>query len=89
MLCAISIIAAVFPVVPAALAAWVAKANKCALHEGFINPCVMFGVDIGGLLYAMGVSMWLLFLSVPVGALGLLAGIVWFIIACFRKEQHG
>lgn len=83
----LSILAAVFPAIPTLVAALIAKANNCVLHEGFKNPCVVLGLDIGDVLYPMGVSMWFLFLSVPVGALGLLISVIWFAIAFFRKEQ--
>lgn len=81
----LSILVAIFPAVPTLVAALIAKANNCVLHEGFKNPCVVFGLDIGDILYPMGVSMWLLILSVPIGALGLLVSIIWFGIALLRK----
>lgn len=82
----LSILVAIFPAIPTLVAVLIAKANNCTLHEGFRNPCLVLGVDIGQLLYPMGVSMWLVILSVPVGLLGLLVSVVWFVIAFFKKE---
>ncbi|WP_299042792.1 hypothetical protein [uncultured Tateyamaria sp.] len=61
------------PLVSAAIAGTVAHAYDCTLHEGFVTPCVIGGVDWGGTLYAMGVMGWLLLITVPAGAVILLA----------------
>lgn len=43
--------------------------HNCTLHEGFVNPCVVHGMDWGDLLYGAFVSMWLFLLTGPVAAL--------------------
>lgn len=30
------------------------KAAGCTVHEGFANPCIVFGVDLGEPLYTLG-----------------------------------
>ena len=84
----LSILVAIFPAIPTLVAALIANANNCTLHEGFSNPCVVLGVDIGQILYPMGVSFWLVILSAPLGALGLVVSVVWFVIALIKKEEH-
>ena len=46
-----------------------ASINGCTLHEGFSNPCVVFGVDWGDRLYAWGVMGWMAIVTVPVAFL--------------------
>jgi hypothetical protein len=58
------------------LASW----GGCTLHEGFVNPCIILGQDIGQTLYAMGVSGWFMLVTIPFGLIGLLLGLVWLII---------
>ncbi len=67
-------VVAFLPVVSVLIAGGIATLGGCELNEGFVNPCVFFGVDLGGLLYGMGVMGWFMLLSLPMGAL---AGAVW------------
>ena len=53
----LGIIAACFA--PSVMASWTATAHGCTLHEGFVNPCVVDGKDIGQDLYVSFTSMWL------------------------------
>lgn len=41
------------PLASVALAGLIADLNRCGLHEGFVQPCIVLGTDIGGLLYNM------------------------------------
>lgn len=59
------------PVVSMLLAVSIADANGCKLNEADAHPCLVAGVDIGGLLYDMFVLAWLGLLTVPLGVLGL------------------
>jgi hypothetical protein len=83
----ISILIAVLPLIPTLVAGMIAKANHCVLHEGSPNPCVLLGIDIGSLLYVMGISFWLFFLTAPAGAIGLLVSLVWLAFALVRAKQ--
>ena len=69
------------PFLSVMVAGTIADRFGCTLHEGFVNPCVINGVDYGETLYSMGVMGWLFFLSVPL-AVGLLAVyiVVWLVI---------
>ncbi|MCC5985766.1 MAG: hypothetical protein JJU42_15530 [Rhodobacteraceae bacterium] len=60
---------ALLPVISVLIAGGIATLGGCELNEGFVNPCVFFGVDLGGLLYGMGVMGWFMLLSLPMGAL--------------------
>lgn len=62
----------VLPLLSVAVAGFIADLNGCGLHEGFVQPCVMFGKDIGGLLYNMVAIGWLMLISLFFFAGGLL-----------------
>lgn len=68
------------PVISVAIAGMIAEANGCQLHEGFVNPCIVGGVDWGGTLYALGVMGWLMLATLPLGALALAAWVVAAIV---------
>jgi hypothetical protein len=46
------------PILVSMSAGMVANAFDCTLHEGFVNPCVIGGVDYGETLYSLGVMGW-------------------------------
>ncbi len=54
------------PLLLALTAGAFASINGCTLHEGFVNPCVVMGIDFGERLYAMGVMAWITLVSLPV-----------------------
>jgi hypothetical protein len=55
----------VLPLLIALLAGAIANLAKCELDEGSVHPCVIAGRDVGKLLYAMGVSGWFTFMTMP------------------------
>lgn len=69
-------------------AAWIAERHGCVLHEGFVNPCVVNGKDIGETLYAMGVMGWLMLATLPIAALLVLAWIAIEIIIAIRRRRR-
>lgn len=66
------VIIGIAPLASVALAGLIAKWNSCALHEGFVQPCIVLGTDIGGALYTMAVMGWLMLISLMFLAGGLL-----------------
>jgi hypothetical protein len=68
------------PLVPTLIAVAVATLNGCELHEGFPNPCAVCGVEVGGLLYAMGLCFWMAMLTLPLGLLLFAGCTVWFAV---------
>lgn len=66
----------VLPLVSVAIAGLIADLNGCGLHEGFVQPCIMLGADIGGLLYNMVAFGWLMLISLFFFAGGLLGLLV-------------
>lgn len=80
---------ALAPVGSVLLTAALAKACGCRVDEGSAHPCKCCGVDIGGLLYAGGVTGWLALVTLPLGGLAaalwtfavLASGFAWLFAA--------
>lgn len=72
------LIFAAAPMIAVFIAEAIANANDCTLHEGFVNPCVVAGVDLGSLLYALGMAGWAMFFTLPAALFFL---VVWCIAA--------
>ena len=53
------------PLISLLLAMMIALPFDCRLDEGSVHPCVIFGLDFGGLLYAMAVSGWFAMFTIP------------------------
>ncbi len=72
----IIVLIAIAPVLSVMTAGLIANLNGCALDEGSVHPCFIFGADFGGTLYFMGVMGWFGLVTLPLGGLALL---VWFV----------
>jgi len=64
----------------------VAEANGCVVNEGGVHPCLVLGLDIGGLLYFTGVMGWFMLVTIPLGG-G--ASIVWLVILIIHRIAWG
>lgn len=86
VLLALILAVALAPLISVMIAGWIAEANGCVLHEGFVNPCLVNGTDMGETLYAMGVMGWLMLASLPLGAMAILA---WLAILVIHRILWG
>ncbi|MGE0629684.1 MAG: hypothetical protein AB7O43_17905 [Hyphomicrobiaceae bacterium] len=77
----IALIICTVPMLSVIVAGTIASANGCTLHEGFENPCVVMGRDIGNTLYSMGVMGWLMLATLPIAA-GLI--VLWVVVEIVR-----
>ena len=84
----ISVILAVAPMVPTLIAGAIADSNDCKLHEGFSNPCIVLGSDIGELLYGMGMMFWFALATVPLGIMAGIVCIVWLLIVLYKGKNN-
>ena len=75
------------PVISVAVAGSIASWNGCTLHEGFANPCVVNGEDIGKTLYAMGMMGWFMLATIPLGALAFVIWTVGWLIWSNRRRR--
>lgn len=49
-----------------------AQRHGCTVHEGYVTPCLVDGVDYGDQLYAAFVSGWLLLFTLPISLISAL-----------------
>lgn len=70
-------IAGAAPIISVIAAGFVAGSLGCTLDEGSIHPCVVAGIDLGAVLYAMGVAGWLMLAT---GPLLIILILIWMII---------
>lgn len=75
------------PLLGVLIASWVAGANGCRLDEAGSYPCVVAGVDVGGLLSTLFALGWLMLVTLPVGALLAVVGVVFWLIHLTRRGQ--
>ena len=74
----------VAPILSVLIASAIATATGSKLDEGSSHPCIIFGVDIGELLYAMGVAGWFVFVTFPTGLLAIATVII---VRGFRRRK--
>jgi len=80
LLFVVSLIFGLAPAISVAIAGTIASMHGCELHEGFVNPCVVGGVDVGETLYAMGVMGWFALITLPLGAVGVAAALIFAVV---------
>ncbi|GHA23265.1 hypothetical protein GCM10007989_18430 [Devosia pacifica] len=82
------IIFATLPLIGVFVAEWLAGAagHDCRLDEAGIYPCEYFGINVGGLLGALFAMGWLALVTLPLGAVALVAWIV--IMFVHRHSWH-
>lgn len=57
----------VCPMIPVVICGVIAAGCGCHVDEGSVHPCIVFGRDIGHLLYTMGVMGWFGLITFPTG----------------------
>ncbi|MCF4096943.1 hypothetical protein [Maritalea mediterranea] len=67
------------PVLLTLSAGMIAEAHGCTLHEGYVNPCIIWGADRGDTLYEMGLMFWFSYFTVP---FAVTAFFIWLIAFC-------
>ena len=85
---ALILLVALAPLISVMIAGSIAETNGCTLHEGFVNPCMVNGTDMGETLYAMGVMGWFMLATIPLGAMALLAWLVILIIHLIVRRRR-
>ena len=85
LLCGISILIVVLPLIPTMLAVFIGKLFGCVVNEGGGIPCVVLGLDVGNMLSFMGAMFLISLFILPLSILGLLIGIPWLIFNLITK----
>jgi hypothetical protein len=82
------VLVAAAPLLIALGAGTYAASHGCVLHEGFVNPCIVGGRDVGKALYTLGVLGWFGIATIPLGVIALLTLIVvWIAVAVVRQVR--
>ena len=74
-----SVIIGFFPFISALLAHSIAGLKGVGISEANPQPCYVLGVDIGDLLYAMTMMIWLIMATIPLMFIGLIASGIWYL----------
>lgn len=82
------VLAAAAPIISVVIAGAIANANGCRLDEGSMHPCVVAGSDRGEMLYTMFVLGWLMFLTLPAGALAFLVWLGALMFHLFARKRR-
>lgn len=62
----------------------IASATGSRLDEAGVHPCMIHGVDFGGVLSTLFVSGWFMFLTIPSGFLAIL---IFTAVLLFRRHR--
>lgn len=68
------------------LAAGIALGNDGKLHEGFANPCILAGVDVGEALYTMVLFSWFGLITIPVAGVTASVFLVWLVVVAIASK---
>lgn len=75
------------PLIGLALVAALSALTGCRVHAGAPVPCVIAGVDLGGMLYSLGVGGWAFFLTAPAALAGIALALVLAVMALLRRAR--
>lgn len=85
---AVILLLAGWPLLSLLIADGIATWKGCTLHEGFVNPCIVNGRDVGATLYSMAMMAWFLIATIPLGLVGLvLWTLIWFFWGKWRQNR--
>jgi hypothetical protein len=81
------VLIALAPLLSLLAASVIASAGDCVLNEGDVHPCIVAGLDVGGVLSFLFVSGWLAMATLPLGAVALLIWLVAAIVLYVRSRR--
>lgn len=76
----ISVVIGPIPLLIALLGAGIAKMIGGTLDAAKVENCIVFGVDIGNVLYTMFMMHWLMIFTGGFAVLGLMASGIWALV---------
>lgn len=85
---ALCLLIGIAPILSAFVASGIAEVTGCNVNEGGSNPCLIFGIDWGGLLNIMFVSFWFFFFTFPLAVVGVLGLVIMGILQLFRAFRR-
>jgi hypothetical protein len=78
---------ALSPIAVTYTAGLIALLLGCDLNEAAVHSCLLLGVNIGPLLYAMGLAVWFVSLTVMAGLLALVVLVIIFIVRTVKARR--
>jgi len=66
----------------------IAYAFGCPVNEGFVQPCMVFGFDIGESIYSAGALGWYGLLTLPLGLVVLVVYILVALVSTLKKRKR-
>ena len=78
---------ALSPIAVTYTAGLIALLLGCDLNEASVHACPLLGVNIGPLLYAMGLAVWFVSLTVMAGLLALVVLVIVFIVRTVKARR--
>ncbi|MCA2016744.1 hypothetical protein LDJ79_11525 [Vibrio tritonius] len=83
-----SLFFSVLPLISVMVAGAIANVKHCLLDEGAVNPCIIFGVDVGDILYSMLVFGWLMLVSLPLGSVLTIISVAWLLFVMIQNYYY-
>ena len=77
-----------FPLLTLLSAVLFASAFGCQLDEGSIHPCIVLGLDSGGLLYPMAVGGWFVMFTIPLAGSALIVWLIVLVVLLFTRRHR-
>lgn len=74
------------PMIPVGMASFIAKWNGCSLSEGSPSTCLVWGFDLGRVLYEMGVLGWFGLVSIPLAVVLFVAWVITSAALLWRRK---
>ena len=78
---------ALSPITVTYTAGFIASLLGCDLNEASVHACPLLGVNVGLLLYAMGLAVWFVSLTVMAGLLALVVLVIIFIVRTVKARR--
>jgi hypothetical protein len=69
--CGIALLWMLWPMISVTIAKIIASVFNCGVDESGVHPCVVLGLDLGGLLHSMWGMGWFFLLTIPSGFIAL------------------
>jgi hypothetical protein len=76
-----------FPLLTLLSAVLFVSAFGCQLDESSVNPCVVLGLDFGGLLYPMALGAFFAVFTIPLAGLALIVWLIVLVVLLFKGRK--
>lgn len=78
----------VAPMLGLALRAGLLALGGCPAPDGFVQPCLIGGLDLGGVIQVLALGHWAFFLTAPLALAGIVLGIALALVTLMRRARE-